>query len=90
MDIIKQLNKIGRQAALNHPKCKLWAKVNCEDNFALVISSVVDLAIMDLVSSKIIENDNKEWRDWYDDNVKNLDKIALSIGRKVYKELPGV
>lgn len=85
--IITRLNKAGKKAGLAHPKAKLWAKVNHEDNFALAISSTVEEAMMD-VAIDFIDAHDSTFIDWFNlESNREFKKIVLTTSREVYKLL---
>ncbi len=53
----KILRPIGIQAAVKHPKAKLWAKVNHEDNFIQAIKSTVHDALVGEIAKFLIPED---------------------------------
>ena len=85
----EQLAHIGLQAALSHPKAKLWAKVNCCDNFSLAIATTVEDAIISEVSLRL----SREDIDWVNDMCdkhrghSKLDKFVIGIFHKAYDKL---
>ena len=85
--IIRKLIKAGMKAGLAHPKAKLWAKVNCEDNFALAISDTVNHAMMDVICD-LIDAKDMTCVDWFNkESNKEFKKIVRETSRLVYRKL---
>jgi hypothetical protein len=85
--LIEALGKAGVKAGLAHPKAKLWAKVNHEDNFALAIHSTVEDAMLDVIGTRIDHKDTV-CIDWFNEEVnKEFNKLVLTTSREVYKLL---
>lgn len=82
----EKLRAIGTQAALGHPKAKLWAKANHVDNFKLAINPTCYSAIIDEVGREL-DSKNMAVRDWFNDHIKEVDKISLTAGEEAYKLL---
>lgn len=97
--ITKKLTAIAKKAVLAHPKSKLYAKVNHEDNFALVQARPAKDAMMDEICRKIDAKNPKvrnAWIDWLNQATSTparnprhtcFDAVALSAARAVYKQL---
>lgn len=83
-NILKKMSEAGKQAALAHPKVKLWAKVNHVDNFALAVFPTVYDAMMDVVI-KQLDNDDSDCVTWFN-KFSNVDfhKLVLTTGMEVY------
>lgn len=89
--IERELTKVGLDAVLEHAKAKLFAKVNCEDNFALAMKMVAHDAIMDDVAG-VLDKDDVEWfnemcKRQVGINTLPFDKFVLDICRKAYQTL---
>jgi hypothetical protein len=85
-----QLTEVGLKAARKHPRAKLWAKVNCCDNFALAVFREIEGAILDDVILAMDTHDTIE-SEWLNDVCANGEKklraFVLTIGRKAYRLL---
>ena len=85
--LIKLLNKAGKQACLNHPKAKLWAKVNHDDNFTLAMKSTVEDAMMDVICNRIDLND-KACIDWWNKECNGeFKRMTPAIAKECYQLL---
>jgi hypothetical protein len=86
MELEKKLFKIGYEAVLNHPKSKLYAKVNCEDNFCLAMHSHAESEILGALDIDNFTNVN-----WLNNMTVNKSKklyiFVKSICQKVYNDL---
>jgi len=85
--LVIQLVKAGLQAGTIHPKAKLWAKVNYEDNFCLAIRSTVYDAMLDVICNRIDAKDATiiEW--WNNECGKEFPRIILRTSQELYKLL---
>lgn len=87
-DIDERMRVAMRTAIRQDKRSKLWAKANCEDNFASVVRSIACSAAMDIVVAEI---DTREMTDWANRMLVNeqagLNKLALTVCREMYSIL---
>jgi hypothetical protein len=50
-----KLTRVAMGAVIAHPSAESWARVNCEDNFALVMLSTAESAIFDTFTGNMTE-----------------------------------
>lgn len=77
-----------RTAIRKQPTAKQFAKVNCEDNFALALKGFAISAAMDEATKTI---DDPATADWLNEvcarSCRKLEAMALKIGREMHKQL---
>lgn len=76
-----------RTSIRKHPRAKLWAEVNCEDNFSLAIFQTAESACLEIVTNAL--HDDKVV-DWFNDkcsNPKKLKDFVLTTCREMYTVL---
>lgn len=94
--ITKALPSIKR-TILTHPKTKLYAKVNHQDNFVMVVTPMIMHEIMNIVVN--MTGSELTWEDWWDKGFRNsrtssktpdhseLQKISCELAQTIYKQL---
>jgi len=87
----KELEVVALEAVLKHKKSKLYAKVNHEDNFSLVMAPVARDAIMEelglLDTADDVDWINEMCRKPYGKSVDYLDAFARNVSRTAYQQL---
>ncbi len=81
------LFNIGLEAAIKHPKAKLWAGANNVDNFSLAIFGTIHNAVLDDVIL-LLDNDDSEWlNEACKNNEKKLKEFVSKIAAEAYGKL---
>ena len=77
-----------RTAIRKHPKAKLWAKVNCEDNFCLAVHSFAHDALMDEVVKGIDDPTVVNWfNDFSGTDGKKLKAFVMETCSEMYQKM---
>lgn len=85
-DIEERLRVAMRTAIRGHKKAKLWAKVNCEDNFALAVLGTAESAAIGVIAY----DDSKPVIAWYNsmfDTPRKWENFVLTTCREMYSVL---
>jgi hypothetical protein len=90
-DLEERMRVAMRTAIRKHPKAKLWAKVNYQDNFSLAVLSTARDAALDIISNDIDSNSSDVKNhaiDWMNEQVgRKLDAFVLTTCREMYSVL---
>jgi hypothetical protein len=85
---LDELTRVAMRTAIRkHPKAKLWAKVNCEDNFMLAVHSTALDAAMDEVIKVIDEPRAIDWLNKNCNNDAKLRAFVMETCREMYGKL---
>jgi len=89
MSIDSTMQLLMRRAIKAHPKAKQWAKVNCENNFALAVYNTAEAAV---ISEAFRRLDTPEMVEWFNTMVDSnqatkLRKFVLTACREMYRML---
>jgi hypothetical protein len=76
-----------RTAILKDERAKLWAKVNCEDNFCHAIYYTAESAVLDIVCREIEEEEMVAWFNKACRSARDLKAFVLVTCREMYKLL---
>lgn len=91
-EFIIRLTESATQSILVIPEIKEIAKNNCEDNFAIHVAAKIDFFTVDIINEalkdKISSGETvKMFNDLCINSNKELNKIYLTIGRTIWKNL---
>jgi len=74
-DIEERMRVAMRTAIRANRKAKLWAKVNCEDNFVLAVYGIADDAVMNIVVAEI---GSPPMIDWFN-SMNKIDEASKTV-----------
>ena len=85
--LITTLTKAGKAACLAHPKAKLYAKVNSEDNFCLAMSGTIEDVMMGIICKRVDLHDDACVNWWNTECNRQFKRIVQPVAAECYKEL---
>lgn len=78
---------VGLKAVLKHPRAKLWAKVNCLDNFSLAVFSTAESAVIDDINLLDSDADINWFNHMCVPDPKKFQSFVLTICHEAHKVL---
>jgi len=91
-----KLERVAAKAILDHPKVKLIARVNHQDNFALFYARTAYCAMMDVICVQIEGKQKDAWTGWFNaacssqprgTSQSGFDLLARQIASRVYAKV---
>lgn len=83
----QSLFEVGLNAALEHPKARLWARANSAANFELVISYFIQNAIFDDILLLETDSEMKWMNEMCRNNSKKLNLFISEIVKEAHLRL---